>query len=93
MIPECRKAGEHLGDLALLVAVLGQRALHGRYDAAGFVSPKFPAAQTFAHFPDPSWTTWRAGNAAACFLADVAIMGPPNLSISTADDFCQQLMT
>ncbi|BBX47298.1 hypothetical protein MCOO_33130 [Mycobacterium cookii] len=67
---ERRKRGKRLGDLVLGIAMLGQRALHACYYAAGFVGPKLLAAHRNPHVTHLSWTTWRAGSIAAADIGD-----------------------
>ena len=107
VIPESGKPGEHVGDFILRIVMLWQHALHTRYDATGLVGLKCVASHRYSHLTHPSWTTLVAGTVAAAEICDrprmglsttrLAIdrrsIGPPTLSISTTDDFCQQLVT
>jgi hypothetical protein len=84
-----------------------QDALHTRYHTAGFVGLKLIAALGFSHLTHLSWTTLVAGTVAAAEFVtdrqwvylllrrsvDRRSIGPPAFSISTTDDFCQQLVT
>jgi hypothetical protein len=97
VILECRERGKGLGDFVLGIAMLWQDALDTRYDASGFVGPKSAAALRYRHFSHPSQTMWLAGTVAAFrtsrFCSASGSWGPPASTISTADDFCQHLVT
>src|SRR5277367_5997496 len=107
VIPERGKPGEHVGDFILRIVMFRQDALHTRYDATGFVGLKFVAAHRYSHLPHLFWTTWVAAPLPLLIsvtdhewaylllrrAAAIRSPGPPAFSISTTDDFCQQLMT
>jgi hypothetical protein len=91
----------------LRIVMFWQDALHTRYHTAGIVGLKIIAALGFSHLTYLSWTTLVAGTVAAAEIydrppvvyvllrlsVDRRSIGPPAFSISTTDDFCQQLVT